>query len=305
MGPIADFVAVFRKNRDDYAMIEKEVEALCKEALRGFEFLWQSRVKEADSLEVKLRRRNPEYENDEFKNIAQIKDLVAGRVILARASDFVKVEEVVQQVFQVQGRRQHPKPQLDKEFSQERFRPYDGLHLHVTRRSAERYSDLVIEIQVMSPFMWAFSALEHDIIYKELHGKPDAMAVSQLELLKGIANLGEVAVENFESSFHSGFESSYYQQRTISRGLPGSMTNLIANAVAKLDTFNARIQASKDHLLDSFNSMTYPTLVFYSLILISYQEKSGEEYSAGCQRSSIEAIMRISPKIYCLSPGNG
>jgi len=110
-------------------------------------------VKEADSLEIKLRRRNPEYENDEFKNIAQIKNLIAGRVILARASDFVKVEEVVQQVFQVQDRRQHSKPQLDKEFSQKRFRPYDDLHLHVTRRSAERYSDLVIEIQVMSPFM--------------------------------------------------------------------------------------------------------------------------------------------------------
>jgi hypothetical protein len=39
MSLIADCVAVFRKNRDDYAMIEKEVEALCKEALRGFEFL--------------------------------------------------------------------------------------------------------------------------------------------------------------------------------------------------------------------------------------------------------------------------
>lgn len=299
MSLIADCVAVFRKNRDDYAMIEKEVEALCKEALRGFEFLWQSRVKEADSLEIKLRRRNPEYENDEFKNIAQIKDLVAGRVILARASDFVKVEEIVQQVFQVQGRRQHSKSQLDKEFSQERFRPYDDLHLHVTRRSAERYSDLVIEIQVMSSFMWAFSALKHDIIYKELHGKPDAMVVSQLELLK------EIVVENFESSFHFGFESSYCQQRTISRDLSGSMTNLIANAIAKLDTFNVRIQASKDHLLNSFNSMIYSTLVFYSLILISYQEKSEEEYSAECQRSSIEVIMRISSKIYCLSPDNG
>ncbi len=29
MSLIADCVAVFRKNRDDYAMIEKEVEALC------------------------------------------------------------------------------------------------------------------------------------------------------------------------------------------------------------------------------------------------------------------------------------
>ncbi len=131
------------------------------------------------------------------------------------------------------------------------------------------------------------------------------MAVSQLELLKGIANLEEVVVENFESPFHFGFESSYCQQRTISRGLPDSMTNLIANAIAKLDTFNVRIQASKDHLLNSFNSMIYSTLVFYSLILISYQEKSEEEYSAGCQRSSIEVIMRISSKIYCLSPGNG
>jgi len=116
--------------------------------------------------------------------------------------------------------------------------------------------------------------LKHDIIYKELHGKPDAMVVSQLELLKEIANLEEIVVENFESSFHFGFESSYCQQRTISRDLSGSMTNLIANAIAKLDTFNVRIQASKDHLLNSFNSMIYSTLVFYSLILISIRRRA-------------------------------
>lgn len=56
---------------------------------------------------------------------------------------------------------------------------------------------------------------------------------------------------------------------------------------------------------DSFNSRIYPPSTAHSLILISCQEKSGEDCSVGCRRSSIEAIMRTSLKICCLNPGDG
>jgi len=43
--------------------LEHEVRGILKES--GVEFLWQSRVKTANSLEHKLRTRSKEYENDE------------------------------------------------------------------------------------------------------------------------------------------------------------------------------------------------------------------------------------------------
>lgn len=91
MGAISDFVAAFIRDYEKYQSLERELEAVCSEALQpDVEFLWQSRVKAPDSLEKKLRGRVKDYEN-ESENVADVKDLVAGRIILARWRDFQHV----------------------------------------------------------------------------------------------------------------------------------------------------------------------------------------------------------------------
>lgn len=194
MGAISDFIEAFERDRDQYLVIEQDVEALCRNALQGIDFLWQSRVKATKSLDVKLKGRNHQYE-DELANVADAYDLIAGRIILARWLDIEKVEEIVKSIFNLKNRSQHPKPERDIGNLQARFRGYDELHFYVRRRgpSTIRFPDLVIEIQVMSPFMWGFTMLDHDIRYKELHGEPTEEILRSLELLKGIANLGEIA----------------------------------------------------------------------------------------------------------------
>ena len=149
---------------------------------------------------MKLKGRNHQYE-DEFANVADACDLIAGRIILARWLDIEKVEEIVKNTFNLKNRSQHPKPGRDIVNLQARFRGYDGLHFYVRRRetSTMRFPDLVIEIQVMSPFMWGFTMLDHDIRYKELHGEPTEEILRSLELLKGIANLGEIAQQIFDN----------------------------------------------------------------------------------------------------------
>ncbi len=201
MGTISEFVETFRRDKEFFARIEKEVETLCKEKLldHNIKFSWQSRVKEADSLRVKLEDRGDLYAN-ETDNVADIKDLVAGRIIVTRWKDFGLVEEMIKKNFDIQGRSQHPKAEENLVTLSARFRGYDGLHFHVTRRNSrdERYGDLLIEIQVMSAFMWAFSTPEHDHVYKKLKGEPDRTLLSNLEMLKGIANLGEVAYQQYD-----------------------------------------------------------------------------------------------------------
>ena len=59
----------------------------------------------------------------------------------------------------------------------------------------------IIEIQVMSAFMWGFMTLEHDIEYKKLHGEPDEDLLSYLNLLKGVANLGEIGLQMYDKQF--------------------------------------------------------------------------------------------------------
>ena len=56
---------------------------------------------------------------------------------------------------------------------------------------------------------------------------------------------------------------------------------------------------------DNFDSEFYPTLISESVTLNPCQERSVLKYSAGCLKSSIEAIMKISRKTCYLNPASG
>jgi len=256
MEAISEFVEAFHRQQTQHKTIEKEVETLCRTLLDGkIKFSWQSRVKEAGSLKEKLEARRHQYQND-TDNINDIKDLVAGRIILTRWNDFPLVEKAIEENFQVKTRSQHPKS--GQGTLQQRFRGYDGLHLYVTRNVSEHepYSNLLIEIQVQSAFMWAFSTLEHDIIYKQLHGHPDPNLISNLEILKGIANLGEVALEQYDELLCSDSRSPLSQGSDAQLNLPILIGQF---AQDKKDTISRKIQAQKETMkITSWVSNAYP-----------------------------------------------
>lgn len=208
MGTIPDFRATFARDFEKYSAVEKAVEALCKERLRDIVFLWTSRVKDPASLEKKLKDRLHEYEN-EAANVADIKDLVGARIVLAHWNTISYVEKVIRQTFTFIARTQHPKQMQNLIDSETRFRGYDALHLYVSLQggSSEPSWNPVIEIQVMTGFMWEFQSLHHDVEYKQLHGIPSKEQLSALDLLKGVANLGEVALERYDERF---FRPSLY-----------------------------------------------------------------------------------------------
>ena len=276
MGAIDEYVKAFARDRHEYQEIEarlaSQIRELCEKSLRSNDYLWQSRVKEVASLEQKLRGREKNYDN-ESANIKDIKDLVGGRIILARHVDVATVEEIIGRTFTILDRNQHPKLDLRRE---QRFRGYDGLHFHVTMREhrIEKYCNITIEIQIMSAFMWAFTALEHDIEYKQLHGESTSGVKSCLEQLKGIANLGELTIQQFEVAFHPGFHKllSKSQSYGNANGKPESqdaIRTLIYESASKFDVLDkkdrqclhdlrvtdprddkSRIEASNDRLVE-------------------------------------------------------
>ena len=264
MGAISDFVAAFIRDYEKYRAIERELEALCSKALRpDVEFLWHSRVKAAESLEKKLRGRVKDYKN-ESENVADVKDLVAGRIILARWHDFQHVEDMVKQKFTYKSQTQHPKQANNAVNFKARFRGYDGLHFYVIRQcpTDETSCNPVIEIQVMSAFMWAFSTLQHDIEYKKLHGEPDEDQLLCLDSLKGAANPGEIFLQMYDKQFFPIAKRS--SQQSIIKPDVQKLQSIMANvAFDEKDSQclhdlrltdprhdKERIEASKDRLLD-------------------------------------------------------
>lgn len=215
MASISDFMKIYQRDYDQYAIIEKQVETLCKKLLKAqnIKFAWQSRVKEPLSLETKLRNRSSKYEND-VQNIDDIKDLVAGRILLTRWRDFGLVERILNENFHISERSQHPKEGQEAASRESRFRDYGGLHFYLTRRvpQDELYSQLVVEIQVMSLAMSSWSELEHDFSYKKLHGELTKDVLLVLEATKGLANSQEVLLQLFEDLLDSNIESPRLEQ---------------------------------------------------------------------------------------------
>ena len=195
------------------------METLCKEKLdsKKINFLWQSRVKEAKSLEDKLQKRAINYESD-IQNIRDIKDLVGGRILLIRWRDIELVKETLDENFYIREQTQHPKEEQNANSRKSRFQGYNALHFYLTRRIAkdDQYSDLVIEIQLMSLMMYAWSQLEHDFGYKPLNGELSENVRSILEAIKGLANVQELLLQVFEGLMDSNPESPRLPQDAAS-----------------------------------------------------------------------------------------
>ena len=247
MEAISKFIDEFACQKEEYLKIENRLEICCRKELEHLkiQFAWQSRVKEANSLQKKLQDRSYKYK-DETENISDIKDLVAGRVILTRWKDFGLVENVIKANFSVRDHSQHPKPSQHGLILQDRFRGYGAIHFHVTwlGLKGEQYENLVIEIQVISAFIWAFATLEHDILYKKLHGEPKRSLGLHIDMLKGIANLGESALEQYDELLCSDFKLPLSQQH-----VPSSDTALrMAVCVQEnQNTVNKNLQIQKQN----------------------------------------------------------
>ena len=264
MGAILDFVATFTRDYEKYLTIEKEVKALCEEALHGIQFLWQSRVKAVESLKKKFIDRSENYPG-ESENVADVVDLVAGRIILADWRDFERVEEILKHKYNFRGRIQPPQPGQKAGNPESRFRGYGGRHFHVTRKMTpdQHLWNLVIEIQVMTAYMWAYATLSHDIEYKRLHGEPSEGLTLSLEMLKGIANLGEISLDMFNKQFLPVATLSP-QQSDIVYKLPSTIQTAGAGVLLGENDKQClrdlrltdprydkkRIEASKDQLLE-------------------------------------------------------
>ena len=284
MGAIADFVEEFRCSRQHYLKIEEslglQIKALFRDNIRSNEYIWQSRVKEVASLEKKLRKRNHEYKNDESRDVREIMDVIGGMIILVRQTDFHKVEEIIKRNFTVEHRSQHPQWGLG---SDQRFRGYNGLHLYITRgdRSYVKCSNHFIEIQIMSPFMWAFSALGHDVEYKQARGEPTESTKSILEMIKGIAQLGQLATQQLDRSLNAGLQKLVPGRDNTGLNVRDAVQNLIhssANEVQRLEEEDkqclrvlrvtdprddkSRIEESKDHLLEGSCSWVFEDNAF-------------------------------------------
>lgn len=206
MDLIADFIGRYRKEYDFYEqsckLVAQSLEASLQSA--GIRAIVTYRAKNPSRLEAKVRQRAKKTPYDSVDAIFKdIVDLAGVRVAIYFPGQRSDVGSVIQKLFLlVSEPKDFPESQLPKHGK--RFSGYAATHYRVRLSESgltdtqRRYSDAMVEIQVASVLMHAWSEVEHDLIYKPLQGTLSVDEYAVLDELNGLVLAGEIALERLQ-----------------------------------------------------------------------------------------------------------
>ena len=218
---IAEFMAEFEKDRGRYEehchRAEQMVRALIKQ--KGIMGIVSSRVKDPDRLREKLHKREREGRNyDSVEDIRRdITDLMGIRVALYFPGDAQKIAGILTPQFEIVLSKEFParideydsyhsqgftafKRRLYPGYDERRFDGYCAIHHHIRFAHPEEEDAFnpVIEIQVASLLMHAWSEVEHDLAYKNKMGKVSREEYEVLDEINGLVLAGEIALRRLD-----------------------------------------------------------------------------------------------------------
>lgn len=204
------------------------------------------RAKNPIRLEAKVRQRAIEKAYKSVDEIyADIVDLAGIRVALYFPAEREEVGRIIKGLFAlVSDQKEFPtgsKPSYKKRFS-----GYWATHYRIRlpenllNESQERYAEALLEIQVASVLMHAWSEVEHDLVYKPLQGSLSEDEYAILDELNGLVLAGEIALERlqrageFRVSSHDRKYSNHYD-------LASSLLEMSRAKLAGLDVYDSAI----------------------------------------------------------------
>ncbi len=209
LDPIASFVTRYRREYDFYyevaRLVSQECDALAAE--NGIKAIVTFRAKSPDRLEGKIRQRSSEKRYQTEEDIrADIVDLSGVRIALYFPGDRAKIAALLQGTFIVDQEKKFP--DKDKAPGQ-RFDGYHAEHYRVRlnpdvlSEAQRRYGDSLVEVQVASVLMHAWSEVEHDLNYKQLSGQLSQEEQTILDGINGIVLSGEIFLERLQAAFEA------------------------------------------------------------------------------------------------------
>lgn len=225
MGVIEDFVAEYERQYDYWESAAGTARRLLEAELSsaGLRAYVTSRAKSvnrlADKLEQRNRERNLPYASlDEIES--DIADRAGVRIALYFPGQMDETEQLVRDLFDVRHARYFPAKagsgpsETPTETASEatvtpvraRFSGYGARHFRVqipeVSLSADqtRYGKAIIEVQVASVLMHAWSEVEHDLVYKPLEGRLSESEYALLDQLNGLVLAGEIALEQLQKA---------------------------------------------------------------------------------------------------------
>jgi ppGpp synthetase/RelA/SpoT-type nucleotidyltranferase len=163
-------------------------------------------------LKAKLEQREKGRKEGPYKTVKEIEadivDRAGVRIALYFPGDREDVDGIINSSFDVKKTKSFPvhgKPDDSKHPN--RFSGYHAKHYRVHLLGAnlkdadQRYTAGLIEIQVASVLMHAWSEVNHDLVYKPFSGNLSENEYAMLDQLNGLVLSGEIALENLQKAY--------------------------------------------------------------------------------------------------------
>jgi len=190
---IQDFLKYYESQQEELHAIALAVEHILINALakEGIKAIVTSRVKRNKSVKKKLLKRQPVKQYRSLSDILlDVKDFVGVRISLYFPADKTVVDKIIQESFELARPPKIFPRDADPEDG------YDYIATHYTIRFAKR----LVEIQVASLLMAAWTEIMHDLTYKPtIKLSPEELAM--LENLHITIQDGDAVLEDFQQKF--------------------------------------------------------------------------------------------------------
>jgi ppGpp synthetase/RelA/SpoT-type nucleotidyltranferase len=213
MSVINGFIKYYTQRLEFYREAARVCAQLCETNMEqiGIRTIVTSRAKKTERLRDKLLKRDQTKKYTSFEEIMEdIADLSGVRIALYFPGDLYKVQQFIEASFQVKECRTFPEvqrnPSDEPSEYRKRFTGYWATHYRIYMKGknipeeAKKYSDTLIEIQIASVLMHAWSEVEHDLVYKPYSGEVSYEEYQILDELNGLVLAGEIALERLQKA---------------------------------------------------------------------------------------------------------
>ena len=212
---IEKFIQNYKDTMQTWYGITKLARDLCLTNRRpGFQAKFDFRVKDPDSLETKLIKRNKERVRElgrgyqtELEIWNDVYDRAGVRILLYTSAkpQLAAVRETITSTFDM---AQEPK-QFEQTAYVGLYPEYTGTHYrvylkqdHITQLQENKVKlepllnrMFMVEIQVVSIFRHVYAEVSHDVLYKTMSGTPSEHEAAMFNTLSGVCLLGDTALE--------------------------------------------------------------------------------------------------------------
>lgn len=234
MDLIDEFMERYIKEYDYYNENARICAEKCELELErnGIRAIVTYRAKRPDRLRLKLEKRMIEKKYKSIKDIyGDIIDFAGIRIALYFPGDRDEISKLIESNFKINKVKKFPLEDIKNTYPK-RFSGYWATHYRCTLREDKvsekdlRYTNCMVEIQVASVLMHAWSEVEHDLVYKPLSGELSEDEYALLDQLNGLVMSGEITLERLQKAvkarvaevdkrFNNHYEFSSYMYDTI------------------------------------------------------------------------------------------